>query len=82
MLRLSDHLHMGVDGSMITAPVVLVSAVFLDDKRAVRVIFDKDSVRVGGTLVVLIDVGVRVFFTLVSRHELYLFLFVAWKYRL
>ena len=79
LLRLSNHLNIGIDGTMVTAPVILMTAVLLDRQRAVRVILDQDTVGVRHALIILIHVVVSVLFSLICWHECRMELFVLWE---
>jgi len=62
---------------MVATPVVLVSIVFNDVQGAVRVIFDQDPVRIGGTLFLFVRVEVLVSLALIGGHKRYFLFFVA-----
>jgi len=82
VLWLRHQFDNGVDGPMVATPVVLVSVVVSDGQWTVRVVFDHDPVRVGGTLVLFVHVPVLVSLPLVGGHKLDFVFFVAREDRL
>ena len=70
MLWLSDDSHVDINGSMVTAKIRLMSTIFMNSQRTIRVVFDQDAICVGVALVFLINVSVLLFLTLVSWIEL------------
>jgi len=67
------------DRPVVAAQLVVDTFVCVVDYIALCVVFEKDAISVGRTLVFLVDVNcIVVLVALVSGHEVYLCLFIAW----
>ena len=80
MLWLSDDSHVDINGSMVTAKIRLMSTIFMNSQRTIRVVLDQDAICVRVALIFLVNVSVLLLFTLIGRIELDLLLFVPRKY--
>ena len=77
VLRLRNQADVSVDRSVVATPVLLPGVVLSDSHRAIRIVLDKDAVCVRWALVLLVDVGVATFLSLVGRHESDLTFFIT-----
>ena len=72
-------IHFHEHWSVIASPIVRKTSVLFDFCRTISIVFEKNPITVGGTLVIFVFIDIFCLFQLVAGHEIDFPLLIGWE---